>query len=314
MTSQKISVIVPVYNIEDYIDECVKSIVSQTYENLEIIIVDDGSTDSSGTKIDDWADKDKRIKALHKPNDGQGRARNFGFDHSTGELIAYIDGDDCIDSNYFEKLSDALNKADADMAGCRFYRNNVEGEGFRYPEPDERYNFITSPEGFMERLYNDFGVFCVAWGKLYKREIIVKDMYPKVKIAEDAMVIRKLAHRCKKIAYISDALYMYRDRPGSIMTGKRDYSLANQKEKMQWLDENIEFYKNTDNNRLQALAEKAYCFNLLNDWDFFDHECKSYYRPKYYKALKHMLFTEGNSISAKCKYLAFGLMILIKRG
>lgn len=310
MENEKISVIVPIYNVEQYLDECIKSIVEQDYKDLEIILVDDGSPDNSGRIIDDWAKKDPRIMPLHKQNGGLGDSRNYGFSHSTGDYIAYVDSDDVIDPSFFSKLMEALQGNDADMCGCRFYRNNVDGDGFRYPDPDESYRFSATTEEFLERLYNDFGVFCIACCKLYKRKVISDSMFPKVKIAEDAMVIRKLAYRCSKIAYIPDALYMYRDRPGSIMASERTYSLQDQKERMQWVVNDIEYYKSIGNNKLQALAEKAFCFYIFNDWSFFDKECKNFYKPQYYSYLGHMVCHKGNSLGSKCKYLLFGLRML----
>ncbi len=312
MENKTISVIVPIYNIDKYIDDCIRSIVNQTYTNLEIVLVDDGSSDNSGAIIDDWAARDPRIIALHKPNGGQGDSRNYGFAHSTGEYIAYVDGDDRIDEDYFSRLMEVMIHNDADMSGCRFYRNKVTGDGYRYPHDDESYRFVTTPEGFMEYLYNDFGVFCAVWGKLYKRSVIEEDMFSKIKYAEDARVMRKIAYRCKKIAYIPDALYMYRDRPGSVMTAKRSYTLEEQKIRMKWLDEDISFYKDIKNNKLQSIAEKAYCFNIVSDWKFLDSESRIYYKPIYYKSLRHMLVHKGNSLGAKCKYLAFGLKIFFE--
>jgi hypothetical protein len=135
-------------------------------------------------------------------------------------------------------------------------------------------------------------------------------MFPKVKFAEDAMVMRKLAYRCRKISYIPDALYMYRDRPGSIMTTKRVYSLQNQEERMRWVVNDIEYFKNVKKDKLRSLAEKAYCFYIYSDWDGFDKECKKYYKAPYYKALMHMVFHKGNSFMSKCKYIVFGMKVL----
>lgn len=312
MENDTISVIVPVYNVEQYVAECLDSLVNQTYKNLEIILVDDGSLDNSGKIIDEWVTKDPRIIALHKKNSGQGLSRNYGFDHSSGGYISFVDADDKVEKTYFEKLITTLKNTHADMSGCRFYRNNTDGEGYRYPIHDEKYRFTLSPEEFMERVYNDFGVFCMACGKLYKREVVVKDLFPGLRIAEDAMIIRELAYRCKRISYIPDALYMYRDRPGSTVTKKRSYSIEDQKERVRWLENDMTFYESKGNDRLRALAEKGYCYSIKNEWKFFDKECKDYYRPRYYKALKHMVVSEGNSLGAKCKYLAFGLSMLTR--
>ncbi len=306
-----ISVIVPIYNVEKYLNECIESIVNQTYEKLEIILVDDGSTDNCGRIIDKWATMDTRIIALHKENGGLSDARNYGFAHSTGDYISYIDSDDYIDKTYFEKLLSLLINTNADMAGCRFFRNNVSGEGFRYPKPDESYRFVGGKELFLEHLYNDLSVFCVAWGKLYKRKVIVENMYPIVKICEDAMVIRELAYRCERIAYIPDALYMYRDRPSSIINNKQNYSNDNRRIGLIPIENDIAFYKSVHNDRLQALAEKAYCHAIYNGWNKYNKECKKHYKGKYYNALLHMVFNEGNRLLSKCKYLVFGIRILL---
>lgn len=308
-----VSVIIPIYNIEEYIDACVESILDQTYKNLEVILVDDGSKDNSGKKIDEWAGKDSRVVALHKKNGGQGDSRNYGFAHSHGEYIAYVDGDDWVEKTYIEKLMDTLIKNDADMSGCRFFRNRTDGEGYVYPRPDEAYRFCENTQDYMVRVYNNFGVYCGPCMKIYKRKIIVDNMFPNIRIAEDAMVIRKIAFRCKKIAYIPDALYMYRNRPNSVMTTKRHYTLDEQKLRMLWLDEDMKFYREIKNNVLLALAEKAFCYYIYNDWAFFDRECRGYYKSRYYKALRHMVITPGNSLGAKCKYIMFGMKIIASK-
>ncbi|WP_050008145.1 glycosyltransferase family 2 protein [Butyrivibrio sp. WCE2006] len=312
MKRDLISVIVPIYNVEQYLDECIRSIVNQTYKDIEIILVDDGSPDNCGEKIDHWAKKDERVIALHKKNGGLGDSRNYGFAHSTGEYIAFIDSDDFVDNKYFEKLLTLLKQEDADMAGCRFFRNNIDNKGYRYPYPNEKYRFVGDKEYFLERLYNDFGVFCVAWGKLYKRSIITENMYPKVKISEDALIIRELAYRCNKIAYIPDALYMYRDRPNSIMTVQRKGTLENEKQVVMWLERDIDFYKGIHNNKLQAIAEKAYCYVLANDWNKLDRECQKYFQSRYFKALVHMIFNSGNRFAVKCKYMLLAFKIIFR--
>lgn len=113
-----ISVIVPVYNVKPYLQKCVDSIRNQTYQNLEIILVDDGSTDGSGEMCDEYANKDSRVIALHQKNAGQGAARNLGLDTAHGEWVGFVDADDWIDLNYYEKLVQAAETADADMACC----------------------------------------------------------------------------------------------------------------------------------------------------------------------------------------------------
>ena len=122
--TDKISVIVPVYNVEDYLDRCINSIVKQTYKNLEIILVDDGSTDSSYKICNEWAKKDERIKVLHNKNEGVSKARNVGIDASTGDFIAFVDSDDYIEETMFEKLLDKQKTNNSDIVFCRVNQIN----------------------------------------------------------------------------------------------------------------------------------------------------------------------------------------------
>lgn len=136
-TNNLVSVIVPVYNVEKYIDRCVTSIVSQTYSNLEIILVDDGSIDSSGVKCDYWAKKDSRIKVIHKKNGGLGYARNSGLDIATGTYVSFIDSDDYIKTNAYEELVDRITTCDADAVyfGCNYDVNGIIKTGQQnFPE------------------------------------------------------------------------------------------------------------------------------------------------------------------------------------
>ena len=124
----KISVVVPVYNVEDYLDRCVKSIISQTYENLEVILVDDGSADGSPVMCDSWAQKDPRIKVIHKPNGGVSSARNAALDAATGDFIGFVDSDDWIENDFYELLMKSLAENGSDIAFCGYYVVERSGE------------------------------------------------------------------------------------------------------------------------------------------------------------------------------------------
>ena len=125
--SDLISVIVPVYNVEDYLDRCINSIINQTYKNLEIILVDDGSTDSSGRKCDDFALKDDRIKVLHKENGGVSSARNAGLDVATGDYIGFVDSDDTIESNMYELLFNNAIEYHTKVSSCQIRTKDIDG-------------------------------------------------------------------------------------------------------------------------------------------------------------------------------------------
>lgn len=311
MEKETISVIVPVYNVADYLEECVISIINQTYKNLEIILVDDGSTDNSSKICDDFSKKDTRIKVIHKENGGIGKARNSGVELATGEYFAFIDSDDCIKETFIEELYKLLKETDSDIAGCRFYRNVPNTTDYVYPKESEDYNFITDSEGIMKRLYNDMGVFCVVWNKLYKKDIIKKHPFTDVKIAEDAYIMREYMFEAKKIAWTSKALYMYRDRPGSIMTSKRNFSIEEQEQRMFWLEKHIAYYKENAMEELQALAEKVYLFNINEAWPNLDKEAKTYYKKKCFEKYRHMVWAKGNPIKSKIKYTIFAIKLVL---
>jgi glycosyltransferase involved in cell wall biosynthesis len=208
-----ISVIIPIYKVEEYLDECVTSVVNQTYSDLEIILVDDGSPDNCPQMCDEWAGKDNRIKVIHKVNGGLSDARNAGIEIATGEYIAFVDSDDFIKPDMIEKLRAALAKADADIAACGIL--TCEGEtqtawGCR--------DLVGTPEQIYELLYNDTAYPVAAWNKLYRKSCWETLRFPVGKTCEDAFTTYQLIHNARRIVMIPEALYCYRIRPGSIMT------------------------------------------------------------------------------------------------
>lgn len=211
-----ISVIVPIYKVEAYLDECVRSIVGQTYPHLEIILVDDGSPDRCGAMCDAWAKRDDRIRVIHKPNGGLSDARNAGLEIASGDYIAFVDSDDWIEPEMYERMLAALLQEDADICACRI--------SSRYPDrradwgcPEYR---VTDPEQTYAMLYNDAFFPVSAWNKLYRRAMWQELRFPVGKICEDAFTTYRLIHSAKRIVQIPEALYCYRIRPESIMTSR----------------------------------------------------------------------------------------------
>lgn len=214
---EKISVIVAVYNIEQYLDRCVNSVLNQTYHNLEVILVDDGSTDNSGVLCDEFAKQDSRVIVLHKENGGLSDARNAGAKAATGEYITYVDGDDWIEEGMYKAMLGAVKKCQAEIAVCRYkcvYPDRVvdgstdevivfDGrEALRaYIKEDERYQMQNA-----------------AWNKLYRREFVEGLQFPKGKLYEDIVYTAKLFGRAKRTVYLDRAYYNYvLGREGSIM-------------------------------------------------------------------------------------------------
>ncbi len=211
----KVSVIVPVYNVENYLEKCLDSIISQTYKNLEIILVDDGSTDSSGKICDSYAKKDKRIKVIHKENGGLSDARNMGLDVASGKFISFVDSDDYIDKRFIEILYNNIIKTKADISICDFVW--VYDKKIKYNKYSKK-RIVVEGNRKYDYLYNEYSVIGPSqWNKLYKKYIFDDIRFPYGKLCEDQFVIHKELFKAKKVSYILKPLYYYVQRSDSIM-------------------------------------------------------------------------------------------------
>ena len=196
-----ISVIIPVYNVEQYLDRCLQSVVNQTYKNLEIILVDDGSTDASATICDNWKEKDSRVFVLHQENAGASAARNNGLQYARGRYLTFIDSDDWIDANMLDFFVNKIVENDSDMVisdlfSCEKNKTILEQwDGKRCLE----HFFRTRGEG-------DTHTVC---GRLYKREMLVDFRFLEGRMNEDVLATYEFAVRCKKTIYTSKIFYHY---------------------------------------------------------------------------------------------------------
>lgn len=223
MEESLISIIVPIYNIENCIKRCINSILRQTYTNLEILLINDGSTDNSKKICEEYAEKDGRIKVYTKPNGGLSDARNYGIERSTGEYITTIDGDDFVKETYIENLYNLLVQNDADISSVNrysFYENTKNGifEKIEYYNNAKKTTVYTSEEYLKEILGNKLPH--EAWAKLFKKDILVKEKYQKgLKVYEDLEhLLRVLKNpNLKIVCNTSFFEYYYRQRESSIM-------------------------------------------------------------------------------------------------
>ena len=211
-----ISVIVPIYNVEKYLNKCIESIINQSYSNLEIILVDDGSEDSSGIMCDSYILKDKRIKVIHKENGGLSDARNVGLDKAKGEYIVFIDSDDWIDEKMIEILYNIIKKNNSDISICDYFL--AYNEEIQTQKEDIEIINLSNIEALKTIYDKDLGVcMIVAWNKLYKRNLFKDDIrYPYGKIHEDEFTTYKLLYKAEKISYTNQKMYYYRQRENSI--------------------------------------------------------------------------------------------------
>ena len=211
-----ISVIVPIYNVEQYLDKCINSILNQTYHNLEIILVDDGSPDNCGSICDQYSVMDQRVKVIHKQNGGLSDARNAGLDMANGDFIAFVDSDDTIMPEMMEKLYERIVVDRSDMALCGCKRVNKKGEILlEFFLPDNVLTGFGALEASYE--YNGF-LFLLTWNKLYKKHLFQHIRFPVGKYHEDEYTTYLIIDQCSRVSIIKQAFYVYLyQRDDSIM-------------------------------------------------------------------------------------------------
>lgn len=220
---EKISIIVPVYNVEDYLDKCIESLTAQSYKNIEIILVDDGSKDKSGQICDEWSKRDERIQVIHKENGGVSSARNKGIAASTGEWLMFIDGDDYCERNMLQRLYESVVKDKSDFAYCSFYTDrNGARKANELPIQSGVYNMAEVFKPIMFGTLNALGKSMSAslWTGIFSKRIIESyniafDAY--IRFAEDWLFYAEYITRCKKVSIINEALYNYVQRATSVM-------------------------------------------------------------------------------------------------
>lgn len=216
--NELISVVVPIYNVEKYISRCINSIINQTYKNLEIILVDDGSTDKCPLICDNYLNFDKRIKVIHKNNGGLSDARNSGIEIAQGEYIIFIDSDDYVDNKMIEILYKTIKNENCDIAICNYYMvDEISLKKKSISKLKEKVRIVYGKEKF-DYLYNEYKMLSVvAWNKLYKKEIFKDIRYPLGKLNEDEYIICDILSKANRIAFIKDSLYYYVQRSNSII-------------------------------------------------------------------------------------------------
>lgn len=218
---EKISVIVPIYKVENYLAKCVDSIINQTYKNLEIILVDDGSPDKCPQMCDEYAKNDSRIKVIHKENGGLSDARNAGMKIATGKYISFIDSDDWVSADFFKVLYDTMIDSESDIVECDVLKVDEE-------KPDLSVNDFKEVKVFdkqtgLSMLISEKEFHQHVWNKLYKAEVALSVPFERGKLNEDEFWTYQIFGQAKKVAKVSKSLYFYLQRTGSIMA--ESYSL-----------------------------------------------------------------------------------------
>jgi glycosyltransferase involved in cell wall biosynthesis len=283
-----VSVIIPVYNIEKYVGKCLGSVCGQGYDDLEIIVVDDGSTDDSGKICDEFKKKDGRVKVYHNKNRGLSAARNFGISKARGEFIALVDGDDYVKKNYISEMVEALDD-ETDVVVCGY--NDI------LPQEKELNGHMAAAQLLVEQESLDI----VAWNKLYSKKMFDDIRYPEGEKYEDSLTTYKILALARKVKYIPKSLYVYVVRCGSIMnTAKIEERLAVRERAAR---EAVEYF-NGDKNLRQAAKVAV----LTARYAFVDAAVRGEINKKYYTENKKWILAHKKEY-ANNKYMTKKLKV-----
>lgn len=305
-----ISIVIPVYNVEKYLKQCLDSIINQTYTNLEIILVDDGNTDNSGTICDYYSKIDKRIRVIHKKNEGQSIARNIGIKVSNGKYIGFLDSDDWVEQDMYRFLIENIEKYNADIISCNLV---FEYKDRTIVPRKENNTIIFFDENNKKDLIKNFLLHKIydgaVWNKLYKKELFDNIIFPINQYYEDNFIVFDLLNAANKIIITNKLFYHYRQNDNS--TTKR-FSPKKYIDEMKAIKHNIEIIqKNYLNFVKLAKQEKILCYFKWMDIIIFSNDSNIKYKSFFQKQIKKhfmcMLF--ANNINIKIK-IALILMIL----
>ncbi|MCR5720255.1 MAG: glycosyltransferase [Lachnospiraceae bacterium] len=220
-----VSVVIPVYNVQKYLECCIDSILNQTYKEVEIILVDDGSKDESGAICDRYGEKYENVRVYHRENAGVSASRNFGTEISKGKYIAFVDSDDYVEPGYIEKLLNAIVSNNTEIALCNYNKVNDDNEVIH--ELDVVKDEVLDAKEILKKCAEEHGFsYIVCWARLYSVELAKKVPFRTGKVCEDEFMAFDLFKNSKRIACISDRLYDYRKNSSSITSRNTSISLA----------------------------------------------------------------------------------------
>ena len=299
-----ISIIVPVYKIEPYISQCIESILSQTYKNIEIILVDDGSPDNCGKICDEYAAIDDRIKVIHKKNGGLSEARNYGLKEAQGVYVSFIDGDDYVDKSFYQMLYEAAEKENCDIAEC--YSVNFEDGNIPQGSYRSGQTCLSPLEWLTESNVGDF-LPCVVWNKIYKKTLFDGIEFPVGRHYEDEATTYKVVYKSSKIVRIKSALYFYRQRSGSITQLEKTIKEIN--EQYIALEEKCDFFRMKNEVKITKFAETKLAIYMISVYKIRKELTREYkdWRKKIKKIFNDIYYEP----SIPLKYKIYLLMFII---
>lgn len=310
----KLSIIVPVYNVEPYLRRCVDSILNQTFTDFELILVDDGSPDGCPSICDEYVEADNRIKVIHKKNGGLSDARNAGLDIAQGDFIGFVDSDDSISPEMYQRLMDFQVKTDADIVACGVLNLDQGGEVIGH-WPDLAENQVYGKKDFISNFYPDVrrNIMPSVANKIFKRGIFHSIRFPIGKIYEDAQIRLKIYDLCETIAVCHEPLYYYYcDRPGSI--NNVQYSVK----QFDMIDFSLRYYQfflDKQEYKQSSYALEEYANNYMKNFFqvmLFHQELRSQFQPYRDEFRRHLYAILKSFHICKMKKIAVALMFVNK--
>lgn len=300
---KKISIIIPIYNVEKYLPTCVESILQQTYKNLEVILVDDGSPDRCPVICDELAQKDDRIRVIHQKNKGLSGARNTGIDNAQGDYLIFVDSDDTVEQTLVEELYTYAEKWNCAIVACG--RNYIFEDGQIVCKIAHDESKVYGFEEAMQEM-NSFRLFDMsAWAKIYRKELFEDIRFPEGKLSEDYYIMYKLFDKAQTIGYVAKPLYNYLQRQSSISRNKKinhDFADAAKKQ-MEFIDDKYP--------QMSVLGHTAYASANLTVYDFYlknGVKCPKDKLLEFKKAVRdNLVYIRKNKNISKAKRIQFEL-------
>lgn len=257
-----VSIIIPIYKVESYLQRCVDSVLNQTYTNIEIILVDDGSPDKCPQICDNYAYSDRRIIVIHKKNGGLSEARNTGLDICKGAYISFVDSDDWINEQYIEILLNTAIKENADIC----IGENIKTNGnLKFKRKRNYTKSFSSEEALLHLFKKNHTAFAISCGKIYKKSLFDSIRFPIGKFHEDEFTTYILYYNAKKIIYTSEILYYYYQRTGSIASTRHPWDV------MDYLEQRYTFFKNKQKEKILPIILAPLCWQHLCAY-WFEHK------------------------------------------
>lgn len=311
----KISIIVPVFNVEKYLSKCIESLVKQTYKNIEILLINDGSQDNSLNICKEWEKKDDRIKVFSQRNQGLSEARNTGIKNAKGNYICFVDSDDLVLSDFIEILYYLIKKYGCEIAQVNFIEKTDDEIEKKINIEKQIFNekILSSRDMIKGLTTNDHKKNVIVCNKIYKKELFENLSFKNGKIYEDEFFTWKVFMKCKKIAVSDKILYVYRIRKNSIMNLQRKKISIKNLDYLEALEERMETFKNIRDMELYNLTLINYCYRLILYYNKFDgknsenKKIKIKLKNKYKKNLGKMLKSKELKLISKL----FAIAILI---